>query len=235
MRHNDWMAAATEEYQRLNVLLQSLGVDDWHRPTDCAEWDVRQLVAHLIGAAESTASVREAIRQVRVGRKLRPDAVPIDAINALHVAERSDLSPQRLIADLTDAGARGVRARRRIRAPLRAIRMPFGPPLGVRSVGYAMDCIYTRDAWMHRIDIARAVDRDPVLTPDHDGRIVADVVHEWARAHSKPFALELTGPAGGQWSRGQGGDTVTLDAVEFCRTLAGRAPGEDLLACPVPF
>lgn len=111
----------------------------------------------------------------------------------------------------------------------------MGPPLGTRSLGYLMDRIYTRDAWMHRIDIARAVGRPAVLTPDHDGRIVADVVCEWARAHGKPFTLELTGPAGGRWSSGQGTDTLTVDAVEFCRTLAGRAPGHALLAYPVPF
>lgn len=149
--------------------------------------------------------------------------------------ERSDVPPHTLIAGLADAGVRGVRARRRIPVPLRALRMPMGPPLGTRSLGYLMDRIYTRDAWMHRIDIARAVGRPSVLTPDHDGRIVADVVWEWARAHGKPFTLELTGPAGGRWSSGQGTDTLTVDAVEFCRTLAGRAPGHALLAYPVPF
>jgi len=36
-----------------------------------------------------------------------------------------------------------------------------------------------------------------VLTPDHDARIVADVVAEWAGRHGRPFTLHLTGPAGG--------------------------------------
>ena len=36
--------------------------------------------------------------------------------------------------------------------------------------------IITRDPWMHRLDLARATGQDLVLTADHDGVIVADVV-----------------------------------------------------------
>ena len=113
--------------------------------------------------------------------------------------------------------------------------MPFGPPLGTRPIGYLTDRIYTRDAWMHRVDIARATGRELVLTPEHDGRIVADVVAEWARVHGQPYRLTLTGPAGGTWSAGADGEEITLDAIEFCRILSGRAPGEGLLAHEVPF
>jgi hypothetical protein len=60
------------------------------------------------------------------------------------------------------------------------------------SLGYGTDVIFTRDAWMHRLDLARATGRDPVLTADHDGIIVADVVAEWARRHGRPYRLELT-------------------------------------------
>jgi hypothetical protein len=69
---------------------------------------------------------------------------------------------------------------------------------------------------------------------------VADVVAEWARRHSQPFVLELTGPAGGRFVVGDGtGENLTLDAVEFCASLAailvGRGLGSGLLAQPVPF
>jgi uncharacterized protein (TIGR03083 family) len=156
-------------------------------------------------------------------------------MNEVQVRERADASPDRLRADLADAGARGVRRRRRLPAPLRAIRIPFGPPLGTRPLGYLMDRIYTRDAWLHRVDIARATGRDTRITPDHDGRLVADVVAEWARDHGQPYRLTLTGPAGGTWSSGSRGEEIALDAVEFCRILSGRAPGEGLLAHQVPF
>jgi hypothetical protein len=103
-------------------------------------------------------------------------------------------------------------------------------------MGYLLDVILTRDPWMHRIDITRATGRPHVLTREHDGRIVADVVAEWARRHGRPFELTLTGPAGGRYGAGDGsGDELVIDAVEFGRTLSGRAAGSGLLAQPVPF
>ena len=80
-----------------------------------------------------------------------------------------------------------------------------------------------------------ATGRDVDLTPQHDGRIVADVVAEWARRHGQPFTLTLTGPAGGTFQAGQDGPELTLDAVEFCRILSGRASGDGLLSTAVPF
>jgi uncharacterized protein (TIGR03083 family) len=235
MGHRDWMAAAEEEYRRLGDLLAGLGEEDWDRPTDCAGWTVHDVVAHLVGAAESTARVRELLRQARLGRRAAPGAPGVDGMNAVQVGERRGMPPAELVAALADAGERGVRARRRLPAPLRAVPLPFGPPLGARPLAYLMDCIYTRDAWMHRVDLARATGRPLRLTADHDGRIVADVVAEWARAHGRPFALTLTGPAGGTWSRGTGGERLELDAVEFCRVVSGRGPGVVPLAQTVPF
>ena len=108
------------------------------------------------------------------------------------------------------------------------------------SIGYATDVILTRDAWMHHLDLARATGRDPVLTTDHDGIIVADIVAEWGRRHGRPYRLELTGPAGGRWSSGTGGQEIVMDAADFCRVLSGR-PAPDggqpsgLLTTQVPF
>src|SRR3954462_361129 len=217
--HTEWMQFAADEYDRLVGLLRSLDDNDWGRPTDCTEWDVRQMVAHLVGAAESNARVPEFLRQAQLGRKVRNGRPLVDGINDVQVRERADHAPARLTDDLADAGRRGVRARRRLPAPLRALPLPFGPPLGTKPLGHLMDRIYTRDAWMHRVDLARATGRPLELTGDPDGRIVADVVAEWARGHGQPYRLTLTGPAGGSWSAGAGGEQLTLDAGEFWRIL----------------
>jgi hypothetical protein len=103
------------------------------------------------------------------------------------------------------------------------------------KMGYLLDTILTRDAWMHRVDIARATGRELALTAEHDGRIVADAVGEWARRHGQPFSLELTGPAGGTFTRGSGGEAINLDAVELCRIFSGRGVGGGLLTHEVPF
>jgi hypothetical protein len=88
---------------------------------------------------------------------------------------------------------------------------------------------------MHRVDISRATGRELVLTPDHDGVLVANVVDEWAERHGSAYSLTLHGPVGGSWSRGPAGPHIELDAVEFCRILSGRASGDGLLTTEVPF
>jgi hypothetical protein len=122
-------------------------------------------------------------------------------------------------------------------ALVRRMPMKVDPPFNNDGwrLGYLMDVIYNRDAWMHRVDISRAIGGEMVLTSDHDGRLVADAVAEWSRRHGQPFALTLTGPAGGVYASGQSGETLELDAVEFCRILSGRAQGAGLLSTEVPF
>lgn len=57
-----------------------------------------------------------------------------------------------------------------------------------------------------------------------DGRTVEYVVAEWATRHDQPFRLDLSGPAGGRFRHGNGRSHLEVDAIEFCRTLSGRAP-----------
>lgn len=103
------------------------------------------------------------------------------------------------------------------------------------SLGYLVDVILTRDAWLHRVDLSRAVGSEMELTADHDGRIIADVVAEWARRHGQPFRLTLTGPAGGTYDAGAGGEEIEIDPVAFCRAISRRTASEGLLTQEVPF
>lgn len=103
------------------------------------------------------------------------------------------------------------------------------------TFGYLFETILTRDTWMHRVDTARATGHPLHLTAEHDGRLLADVVAEWAGRHRRPFRLELTGAAGGSFASCTDGEAHTLDAVEFARVLSGRASGPGLLAVHVPF
>ena len=124
----------------------------------------------------------------------------IDAMTAAQVRERAALTPAQLVDALTAAAPQAVRARRCVPALARwAVRMSQDPPFDQERwrFGYLIDTIFTRDTWMHRLDICRATGRDMVLTPEHDGRLIADVVAEWARRHGQPFTLVLAGPAGG--------------------------------------
>jgi uncharacterized protein (TIGR03083 family) len=239
------MRLAETEYQRVTDAVDALRPGDWTRPTDCREWDVRQLVAHIAGQANLLSTAFEVVRQVRAAKgRQQPGQPDVDALTALQVEERQHLRPDELRAELHRVGPRGARGRRRVPRFLRRRRLPGTEVInGVPetwSLGYVTDVILTRDPWMHRLDLARATGRDPILTADHDGVIVGDIVAEWARRHGQPYRLELTGPAGGRWSSGIGSEEIVMDAADFCRVVSGR-PGSDggqprgLLATRVPF
>ena len=230
------MTFATDEFGRWLDLLRGLTPEQWAAPTECAPWDVRAMVCHVLGATESHASLREIAHQMRAYRGAK-DGPMIDAMTALQIRDRDDLSPDDVIERLERAAPRSVRARRRMPGLVRRMPMKVDAPFDKDGwrLGYLMDVIYNRDSWMHRVDVSRAVGRELVLTPEHDGRLVSDVVAEWARRHGKPFTLILAGPAGGTFVAGDGGECIELDAVEFCRILSGRAQGTGLMSTEVPF
>lgn len=228
--------AATEN-ERVVELLRSLDDAGWVQPTDCPAWDVRAMAGHLLGAMESFSGIRPLVHIMRAAGKAKGDGPLVDGMTSVQVQERADLDRDELLRRMTVAGPKQAAWRTR-RSPMRPMPMKeeVGGVAETWKMGYLLDIILTRDAWMHRVDIARAAGRELVLTTDHDGRLVADVVAEWARRHGQPFTLVLEGPAGGTFaSASPGGETITVDAVEFCRILSGRGHGEGLLAQEVPF
>lgn len=232
---------AATEYQRFVQLLRGLQHDDWAKPTDCAGWDVHAMAAHALGMVEMAASVREQIRQNRAAkaRQAQHGGPLIDALTALQVDERSGMSPEQIIARFAARAPKAAGARRRVPAFVRRRPLPdlqdVGDATEAWTFGYLIEVILTRDPWMHRVDIARATGARHVLTSDHDGVLVADVVDEWAVRHGRPYTLRLTGPAGGEWRSGERGPVVVMDAVEFCRAVSGRGPADGLLTTAVPF
>jgi uncharacterized protein (TIGR03083 family) len=235
--HAEAMTLAATEFDRMIDLVGRLTAEQWQQPTACDLWDVRAMIAHVVGMAQAQASLRQFVHDARAASK-RSGGAMIDAMTATQVRERADLTTAELVDRLTRAAPRAVRARRRTPALARwAIRMKQDPPFDQERwrYGYLVDVVFTRDTWMHRLDICRATGREMVLTAEHDGRLVADIVADWARRHGRPFTLTIDGPAGGRWRAGTDGETIALDALDFCWTLAGRAPATGLLAVPVPF
>jgi uncharacterized protein (TIGR03083 family) len=232
------MRLAVTEYERFAEQVRALSPPEWRMPTACPGWDVHAVACHVLGSAEMAASPVEQVKQV-VGAK-RAGGLFLDALTALQVAKHVHRTPQEVADRLVAVGPRAARGRRRTPRPVRAARIPDQPVDGVGqmepwTLGYLVDVILTRDTWMHRSDIATATGREMVLTQAHDGVLVADIAAEWAQRHGRPCTLHLTGPAGGSWTWGSGGEVLELDAVEFCRRLSGRGAGEGLLATRVPF
>lgn len=241
--HQTAMVLAAEEYVRFADLLAGLADGDWQVPTSCPGWTIRDMAGHTLGMAELAASLPEMARQLaRATRAAKRSGRPqIDELTALQVRKHEQLGVADLVGAVQRVGSRAVAGRRRRPALMRARTIVDQGPDGASperwTVGFLTDTILTRDPWMHRSDIAQALGRPMALTPEHDGVIVADVVAEWALRHRQPYDLTLTGPAGGHWSSGAGGEAISLDAEQFCRILSGRGPGAGagLMATFVPF
>lgn len=217
---------AEAELGRLLALVEALGAEDWTQPTACTLWDVRQIVAHQAGAYASFASWREFWRQF--GARPRPGQLREDLISSIQVADRAARTPAELIAELRAAGRRTIANRQRVPWPLRRARIPH-PLVGHFDLGYLFDIIYTRDTWMHRLDICRATGRSMALTGEHDGRIVALVMRDLAhtvapKLGGQAVAVELAGPAGGAWQIGPGTplSTIRMDTLDFNVLASGR-------------
>jgi uncharacterized protein (TIGR03083 family) len=223
------------EYARMVRLLRDLQPEEWQRQTECPRWDVRAMTGHIVGFAEA-GSLPSQIRMARAGRRVQREfGLPylVDGSNEAQIRGQAHRSTAELVEALERAVAGQVLLRRRTRWYMSLVPAPS--PLGMVSVRGLNTSVYTRDVWIHRVDICRATGRALELSAEHDGRIVEDVVAAWANKHRRPFRLHLDGPAGGFYVRGTGGDALRLDAVEFCRILSGRAPGTGLLATPVLF
>lgn len=240
--HDEAMRLQENELECTLESLRSLKDFEWSAATECPAWDVRAMYQHVLGACESGASMRENVHQLRHARSYRRHhGGPLEAaLSAVQVRERADCTPAQIIVRLTLVAPKTVRGRRRTPSFVRnhAKLAVDGPVHEKWKMGYLIDTIYLRDLWMHRVDLSRALQLPLTLRAGHDGRIVEDVVAEWARRHGQPFVLELTGVAGGRFVHGSeqpGAEHLTIDAVDFCRTLAGRETATGLLATIVPF
>ena len=130
------------------------------------------MASHVLGMAEMAASIREGSRQQRLAKKR--GGVFIDSLTALQIDERRDMTPVQIVDRFTKIGPRAARARRRAPSFIRRRRMPIpqlvGDTMEDWTIGYLVDTILTRDTWMHRIDISRAVGVAAVLTKATTGR-----------------------------------------------------------------
>jgi uncharacterized protein (TIGR03083 family) len=234
---NEARVLASAEFEKFAALTASLSPEEWATATDCVGWDVRTMVLHVLGSADAQASPRVFLHQLRRGLPLNKEIDShhwVDGLNELQIRERRHLSDGQVVAQLRDVGAKAVKARFGTPLPMRYAPVPFGDPIGWKPVNYLLEVGFTRDVWAHRIDIHAVIGRPMELDPAHDGRLVADIVGEWAGLHGEPFELHLTGTAGGTFTRGNGGEHVDMDALDFIRTLSGRLAGSGVMRHPLP-
>lgn len=240
LSHHEAISMATLELERFLALVTSLSEDEWEKPTACTRWNVRQILAHVTGAAASYARWSEFKRQnsLRAQRPYRASGLSyLDSLNQIQINDRASATPAALIDELQTVGPRAIATRARLPVLLRALRLPL-PALGIVPIGYLTDLIYTRDMWMHRLDLCRATQREMVMTPEHDGRIVSLVMRDVAKKlaatlRTTSIVYHLSGSFGGTWQLGAKmppATTIHLDVLDFNLLASGRLTPEEALS-----
>ena len=167
--HGEAMPIAAAENAKFATLLRSLDPGDWAKPTDCPLWDARAVAAHVVGSAAGQASPREFARQVRKGRPLIADIGGQywwDGMNQLQIRERAGLEQRAAHHRVGRRLGQGPAARTRLPRPIARLPLLNLPaPAGRQPLSYLFDIGFTRDVWMHRIDLARATARRSISTP----------------------------------------------------------------------
>jgi uncharacterized protein (TIGR03083 family) len=228
--HPEAGSLSQTEYERVLILLASLSDSDWQQPTYCTAWRVREMVAHLAGAVAGSGSYAEFIRQNITNPYSKESVEPVDGTNRLQIEERTTKSTAELVAEFRQKGQIAVNNRQKLPWIVRKIHAPMGDTLGLTPIEYLMDTLYPRDQWMHRYDICAATGKEMVITPKHDGRIVALVlrdVHKKLRKQlaSRSMLLRLAGAAGGDYYFGRQSTpecTLEMDTFDFNLRASGR-------------
>jgi uncharacterized protein (TIGR03083 family) len=237
--------ALAEVWGRLDDLLSGLDEASWSAPTCLPGWDVKAVVAHLIGTEAMLLGSPPPDVEIDPAeyRHVRND---MGLINEAWVASMADLAPVELLGRFRDHTARRLDA---LRALDEAAWDAEGfTPVGTDTYGRFMR-IRTFDCWIHEQDI-----RDAVSIPggeegtaaraafDEMEAAVGYVVGKKAAAPGgSSVTFELTGPAGrtihvdvGDRARvvgelaGPATVTLTMPAGVFARLAGGRGDPDAL-------
>jgi hypothetical protein len=85
------------EGQATLALLRALDDGDWTRPTDCTQWDVRTLLAHLVAQCEDSIRLGTMLRRQLLSRRRYPAKTALDAHMAVGVDDHRAASGPQLV------------------------------------------------------------------------------------------------------------------------------------------
>lgn len=240
LQRGEVIPLAREELKRFLALLETLSTDDWQQPTECSLWNVHDIVAHQASHVLALTRPREFLDQffpLNFRDYTRKGMNSLDAANQRQVDLRSSWTPAQLIGEMREHSEASFAGRQRFPFLLRSMRVRTPGYDGLLSIGELIDSIFTRDMWMHRLDICRATGRDMLQTAEHDGRITALVVRDLDAALKRKLGgravvYSLTGASGGEWVLGGSQPPeaeIRLDALDFHRVASGRISGQQAL------
>jgi uncharacterized protein (TIGR03083 family) len=186
-------------------LLKDLQPQEWQRPTACAPWLVRDVVAHMLGADLSRLA---RTRDGHTGNSPAPgEPLPafIHRFNQDWVSAASRVSPAMLVELFTTTSPHVLRMWRDLDLDVLGEPVSWaGPDPAPRWLDCARD--FT-EYWVHQQQIRDATERPDTPRP----RVVHTVLDTFLRALPHTLAhrddaegtivtIEVDGPGGGTWS-----------------------------------
>lgn len=144
--------ALEELWASTGRLLGEVRSDDWSLPTPCADWDVRQLAAHIA----SGQSAFEGFAQPEPPPGWTTDKQGVDELTARGVAARADWSPQQVMDEFSAAANAQLSRLRQLDAVGWESPAEW-PPGDPTERGFAKNRLL--DAYIHLLDLRVALGR----------------------------------------------------------------------------
>lgn len=127
------------EARRLDRYFDSLDAQAWQRPSGCAGWSVRDVLAHLAGEEEYNHACLDGTVPQLFARLERAGASGLDGFNDLSVRQRQDRPVAEVLEEWREAN-RSTRQRMRALGPDAMLRTASGPyPVGPQTLHYASE------------------------------------------------------------------------------------------------
>jgi uncharacterized protein (TIGR03083 family) len=197
------VAGALREYELFAELVASLDDTQWHTPTRCTGFEVRDVAGHVIGLAEDTAAGKPGSRTAEEEAATVRDETPAAAAARLRAAL---VGISALATSLDDETWR---------APAGVNDLTLGE--GVLTLWY--------DTYVHGDDIRAAIGR-PSERGDGLGGSVAYLAAELTKRAHDPVTLALEGMP--RYDVSGGGSGITGDALQFVLIATGRDDPEKM-------
>ena len=177
---------AVEEF---DARVRAVGDDQWELPTPCSDWNVRQLVNHLVYENRWTVPLMEGSTIAEVGDRYEGDLLGDD--------------PR---AAWADSSAEAVRAVQADGALGRTVDLSSGPTPATEYVSQLF-----ADHLIHAWDLARAVGADERLDPE-----LVDACAAWFASMEATY--RAIGAIGDRPETPPGADAQTVLLAAFGRT-----------------
>lgn len=193
---------------KLITLLRGLTADEWHKPTSCAGWTVKDVVAHLLdGTLRRLATARDGFAGERLpdGTSYQDMVRFLDGLNAGWIKAAKRLSP-RVLTDLLEITSPDLSAFFKSLDPYAPAIFSVAWAGESRSANWFDIAREYTEKWHHQQQIREAVGKPGIMTRE----LYAPVLDTFMRALPRTFRsvkaaegttveIHVTGSAGGTW------------------------------------